>query len=180
MEFFKELFLMSENLDFTMKVKRVGHELTISILPDKVDGVHPIIITATVEELDKEFFNKIKGPMDKARVTIVNLDNYEKEMDALVEEKRKELENKKKSNIPSTTKPVTATKKKAVVKNSSGKNTAKSKKLDDDDDENEEVADDVDTVAKDKAKAAKKATPKKAENNEVTPKEGEKQVGLFS
>lgn len=170
---------MSENLDFTMKVMRVGNELTISILPDKVDGVHPVIITGTHEEFDKEFFNKIKGPMDKARVTIVNLANYEKEMDALVEEKKKEVENKKKSNTSTSPKPVDpANKKRSTVKAAATKN--KIKKLVENDDTDEAVADDAESVGKKKGKAAKKkAVPKKEEVKETETKEGEKQVSLF-
>ncbi len=157
MEFFKELFLISEGLDITLKVKRVKEKLTISILPDMADGVDPLILTGTWEELDKDFFTHIKPAMDGARVTMNNLQDFQSQIKELEEIKKKELDQKKATPVKTpATKPA---KKKTPPAKSKAKKVNAEDPINEEDDDSEEIAD-AKKIAKNETTAPKKAAAK--------------------
>ena len=65
MEFFNPLFAISHpgDLDLTIRIKKKNDKLTVSVLPNGVDGIAPVIITGTPQELDAGFTDAITGPL---------------------------------------------------------------------------------------------------------------------
>ena len=72
MEFFKQLFELSDGVDLTLRVKRKNEKLTVSILPETGKDIQPLLLTGTPEQLDAEFFNSIKAPVGEVKEILAN------------------------------------------------------------------------------------------------------------
>tara|TARA_R110000772_G_scaffold249721_1_gene364240 strand:+ start:1628 stop:2317 length:690 start_codon:yes stop_codon:yes gene_type:complete len=86
-------FLGSMNLTLTV-AKGSGDTVIVSLLPqprikdNAKDSVQPMVIRGTIEELDEEFFNAIKEPMNKVTGIVIEIDNFEKGADKLAEDNK--------------------------------------------------------------------------------------------
>lgn len=79
MSFFTELAAISEGLDLTIRIKQKNGKLTVSVLPDKIDKVQPLITTGTPEQLDAEFIGAITKPLAETKL-VINQAEYEKSL----------------------------------------------------------------------------------------------------
>lgn len=80
MSFFKELSQISEGLDLTIRIKGKNGKLTVSVLPDSIDKVQPLITTGTPEMLDEKFFDSIRQPLTDAHQVVVNREEFDKSL----------------------------------------------------------------------------------------------------
>lgn len=78
MDFFQQLFELSETLDISIQVKRKNERLTLSVLPTSAADIAPVIITGTPDDLDGGFFDAIKEPIGAAVGLQVQLEEFNK------------------------------------------------------------------------------------------------------
>lgn len=77
MDFFTRLSELITGMQLTMTIKEKNGKITVSVLPDGIDKVLPLIITATPEELDAQFIEKISKPIEQAGL-VINATEFEK------------------------------------------------------------------------------------------------------
>lgn len=76
MDFFKRLTELSPELDLTIRMMRKGAEITLFVEPMS-EGIKPVRMTGTAEEIDEGFFAGIEKPMEKLRGLVVDLSEFE-------------------------------------------------------------------------------------------------------
>ena len=128
MSFFREIAAISEGLDLTIRIKQKNGKLTISVLPDAIDKVQPLLTTGTPEWLDENFIKEITKPLATAQ-GVVNAVGFTKSVEQAGIKKtgkpvqknqpdgKKEGEEEDEDEETKTKKPV-ATKDKATLKSS--------------------------------------------------------------
>jgi PRTRC genetic system protein E len=96
MDFFKQMFELADGIDMTIKLKRVNDQLMVTILPDSAKNVRPLLFTAPPGDIDMQFFELIKKPMEATKALINNVAEYEEDVKKAVEEnsKKKDTANK--------------------------------------------------------------------------------------
>lgn len=88
MEFFKQLAAATKGVDVSITLKEKNGKFTMSLLPNVGDGsrVKPLLVTATPEELDTDFFNLVTRPLHEAARIISNAEDFKKSVTEAVEE----------------------------------------------------------------------------------------------
>lgn len=81
MNFFQNIFELTDGIDVTISIKRKNGKLTLSVLPQTTATIQPAIITGTPEELDAGFFDAVKAPIETAKGLKLSLDNFKKSVD---------------------------------------------------------------------------------------------------
>jgi PRTRC genetic system protein E len=81
MNFFKELAAIAPGVQLTMTVKEKNGKLTISLLPDGLAHVKPLIMTGTPDELDEGFINAIRQPVLDAQGIVVQNEAFQKSLE---------------------------------------------------------------------------------------------------
>lgn len=115
MKFFKELTELLQGVQVTLTIKEKNGKVSVSVLPDSVDKVQPLVVTATAEELDKEFIEAIRKPIAAVQEVIVHNEAYEKSLeDAKKKAAEKKTEDKGKAADKKVVKKKTAEPKKAA------------------------------------------------------------------
>src|SRR4051812_23289596 len=117
MNFFEQLSAISEGLDLTIRIKGKNGKLTLSVLPDGIEKVQPLLLTGTPQELDEAFIEAIKQPLADTKTVLVNNESYQKELNELEKDKKKKLDEKKKDQEKKAAKPA-ATATQSTKKNS--------------------------------------------------------------
>src|SRR4028118_829939 len=82
MEFFQQLAGLSENLELTLRIKRKNDQLTISVMPDTLEDVQPVLITGTPAEMDEGFIKIIRRPLEVMNGLKTNATEAAKEFEA--------------------------------------------------------------------------------------------------
>lgn len=80
MDFFQQLAGISEGLDLTIRIKGKNGKLTISVLPESIEKVQPLITTGTPEQLDEQFFDSIRQPLTDAHQVVVNRAEFDQSL----------------------------------------------------------------------------------------------------
>lgn len=115
MNFFKELTELLQGVQVTLTIKEKNGKVSVSVLPDSVDKVQPLVVTATAEELDSKFIDAIRKPIAAVQEVIVHNEAYEKSLeDAKKKAAEKKTEEKGKSADKKIAKKKTAEPKKAA------------------------------------------------------------------
>lgn len=81
MEFFKkmtEIGLANVEINIFMKEEILSVMICPKSTNEKANSIEPIIMSATAEELDREFFNLITAPLQKTAGIISNIEAHEK------------------------------------------------------------------------------------------------------
>ena len=80
--------LMSDRDMITLVLAKVNGKVSVSVMPTKKglkdeakNNLSPILITGTPEELDQQFINIIKQPLQKATGLLTNMEKFEKSME---------------------------------------------------------------------------------------------------
>jgi len=102
--FFQQLNNMQLEGDWKISIKTGAHNrmlVTILFTTEKVGDtakklIPPLLLKGTAEELDKDFFDAIKAPMQKTGQLLVNLEEYEKALEKAKVESKMEQHNKDK------------------------------------------------------------------------------------
>lgn len=84
MNFFQTLNEQFPDADLTIRIKSKGGTQSISVLPVSTEenDIQPLIVSGTPEELDEQFFELIKKPLEDTITAIVNLEEQEKSVKA--------------------------------------------------------------------------------------------------
>lgn len=79
MNFFQILEKQFPDADLTIRIKSKGGIQSISVLPVSTEenDIQPLIVSGTPEELDEQFFELIKKPLQETITAIVNLEEQE-------------------------------------------------------------------------------------------------------
>jgi len=79
MNFFQTLNEQFPGADLTIRIKSKGGTQSISVLPVSTEenDIQPLIVSGTPEELDVQFFELIKKPLEETITAIVNLEEQE-------------------------------------------------------------------------------------------------------
>ena len=109
MGFFTELATIAEGVSLTLHIKQKNGKFTLSIMPDKVDKVQPLLTTKTPEELDAELIGMLRKPLELAKEFFVNEAAYEESLKNTSSGKK--LDKAKAPNTTSTEKTKPAQKK---------------------------------------------------------------------
>ena len=92
MGFFSELYNNIDGIDVTMSFKRKNGKITVSVLPKTTSSIAPALITGTPEELDAEFFDAIKVPLEEAKGLNVELDSLKQSVSHAKKEAKEDAE----------------------------------------------------------------------------------------
>lgn len=120
MNFFKTLSEINPGLDVNLQIKMLDGKLAVSVLPQGVSNISPVVLTGTAEEIDEGFMNAITKPLENTHGLKVALKEHEDSLKAAEAEKKKKEKDK----------PAASKKDKAPK--------AKSKDLEDEDNDDEE------------------------------------------
>lgn len=87
MQFFQTLESQFPDADLTIRIKSKGGVQSISVLPVSTEenDIQPLIVSGTPQELDEQFFELIKKPLETTITAIVNLEEQEKSVKASTE-----------------------------------------------------------------------------------------------
>lgn len=95
--------LMSDRDMITLVLAKVNGKVSVSVMPTKKglkdeakNNLSPILITGTPEELDQQFINIIKQPLQKATGLLTNMEKFEKSMEVAQANSKAASEAKKK------------------------------------------------------------------------------------
>lgn len=79
MNFFQILEKQFPDADLTIRIKSKGGIQSISVLPVSTEenDIQPLIVSGSPEELDEQFFELIKKPLQETITAIVNLEEQE-------------------------------------------------------------------------------------------------------
>jgi PRTRC genetic system protein E len=93
--FFEKINSLITNFDLNLLIKKnEDGTMTISVLPENFSGddksLSPIILTATAEQLDTEFFAHIIQPIKDAGVIVKNVGEFQRNIDLLLKSKKEE------------------------------------------------------------------------------------------
>lgn len=161
MDFFKQLTTIAPGLDLTLKIKQKDGKLSISLLPDNIDKVHPLLLCGTPDELDEGFMAAITRPLSETKTLLANTADYISSLQVSVKEKMEE------ANKGAKGKPA------APAKKAPPTEKPKSEQEGDDAEEetDEETAKPAKPVAKKKGAPGKekKATSEKPKETAATP-----------
>ncbi|CAB4126448.1 PRTRC_E, PRTRC system protein E [uncultured Caudovirales phage] len=99
--FFKELHALLGDTPATLRIMAKGEQMTVSIIPDSLEKVSPILAVGTAEQLDEKFIEEIKAPIISSQTLIANFSQYEQQLKEADEAKKAEV-SKKKPTAPAT------------------------------------------------------------------------------
>ena len=87
MNFFQTLETQFPDADLTIRIKSKGGILSISVLPVSTEenDIQPLIVSGAPCELDEQFFDLIKKPIEETITAIVNLEEQGKSVKASAE-----------------------------------------------------------------------------------------------
>jgi PRTRC genetic system protein E len=80
MNFFKELASMAPGVAITMNIMEKNGSMTVSIVPNTLQGVKALVGRGTPEELDTSFLDQIRQPMEATTLAVCNADEYQKSL----------------------------------------------------------------------------------------------------
>ena len=96
---------MADRDMITLVLTKVNGKISVSVMPTKKglkdeakNNLSPILITGTPEELDQQFIDVIKQPLQKATGLLTNMDKFEKSMEAALSCSKAASEAKKKED----------------------------------------------------------------------------------
>jgi PRTRC genetic system protein E len=97
MGFFKELSEIADGITLTIRIQQKNGSMAVSVIPDGVDKIRPLITNGTPEWMDENFIGAIKAPVEHVKGVILNADAFK---DASVPKTMKEAaaETKKKAD----------------------------------------------------------------------------------
>jgi PRTRC genetic system protein E len=116
MIFFQTMYEHIDGVDVTMTIKRKNGKITLSVLPQAITKIAPVMITGTPEELDAEFFNVIAAPLNTSKGVKVEIEQFNNSLKAAkddAEKKAKEKPSNSSSKKPESKKQVKKGEKKA-------------------------------------------------------------------
>ena len=122
MNFFQEIFDLADDIDLSIRIKRKGATLTISVLPATGTG-NALVVTGTPQELADGFQELIARPIADVKTIITNAETFKKSAEEAASKKapkaapEKEKAEKKK---PAKDKPKKAKPEKSAEKEQSG------------------------------------------------------------
>jgi len=103
MNFFNSISnLLPDGVDLNITIRKNGDQLTVSVLPksnvkdDAAKSIVPLIISGTVEELDNGFSDAIKAPVSSAVGLLINMSDFEKQMESATASSKAVTEKKSK------------------------------------------------------------------------------------
>lgn len=165
MDFFKQLHEISDGLDITMRIKAKNGKLTISVLPDNIDKVQPLITTGTPEHLDAEFIEAIRKPLADTKLAIANLQEYEQSVKDAVDKGAQ-----KANPAPATNKKTATSKPPVKINEEKEKQEGEASDENDNDQELQEIKDAEKIAETEGTKEPKKKPAKTKENKPKEPK----------
>ena len=102
-DFFKQLAAaLDDRQDLRMNVKKIGEDLVVTVTPNFKEATKNIEMSGSPEEMDENFINEIKKPLEVKAAFSSNADEVKEELE---EEEEEEEEAPKKETSSSKKKP---------------------------------------------------------------------------
>lgn len=87
MSLFTELSEVLEGNKLTIVVMQKNGILTVSVMPDGVKDVQPLIATGTPAEMDEHLAANIKAPLARAKEIVINSGGFNKDLEEAATDK---------------------------------------------------------------------------------------------
>lgn len=97
--FFEKLSNIADGLDLTLRIKFKDGQYTISVLPDSLEKVQPLILAGTPQEMDEGFIGAIMQPLTDTKKLLTNTEQYISGLQSTI--KNKTVAAEKSDNKPS-------------------------------------------------------------------------------
>lgn len=116
--FFKEIADLAKGMSLTVRINEKDGQLTVSVLPDNVENIQPLVASGTPEEMDAGLIEAIRQPLYDAKTLLKNGKEF---VDTVSQKVKADIESADKSKKPATVKkaaPITKVTAKAEMRES--------------------------------------------------------------